>query len=232
MRRVLPAVFALIFPVCSAFAQFDVESAKRHVIIKYSPLPMYDFDNTIQFGVEIPLGKGNFALQEDLGYGNSSFNLWFDEDDDRPERDIYKSRTHLKWYFLERRRMRAYVGPEVLYKKVVYRQNQWIGRDCQTEFGPCSFFENKDVRQDKNVWAGHARFGWQFITPGRFIFDVFAGVGFRSIHVRSRTAGVADWEVRNMYDNWETIRAGHSDLRPSMVAGFHLGLVLGKYRRE
>lgn len=232
MIRILPTVFALIYPLYGALAQFVVESAKRHVIIKYSPLPMYDFDNTIQFGVEIPLGKGDFSLQEDLGYGDSGFNLWFNEREDMPDKQIFKSRTHLRWYFVEKRRMRAYIGPEFLYKKVVYRENQWIGRDCEPGFGPCSFFENKNVRLDKNVGALHARFGWQFITPGRFVFDVFTGLGFRSIGVKSNTPGVSDSEIRSMNDFWDRIHPREPDVLASLVAGFHLGIVLGKYRRD
>lgn len=231
MRSTLIAAFAFLCPFCSCLAQFDVESAKRHVIVKYSPLPMFDFDNTIQFGVEVPLGIGNFALQEDLGYGNSSFNAWYDNDD-RPDKQIFKSRTHLKWYFMERRRMRAYVGPEILYKKVVYRDSQWAGRDCDSGFGPCSFFQNQDVRVDKNVVATHARFGWQFITPSRFTFDLFAGVGFRQIFATSHSPGIPDAEIRRIHDNWEDLDPNKNEIRPSAVLGFHLGIVLGKYRRD
>lgn len=231
MRSILITVLTFLYPFCSCFAQFDVESAKRHVIIKYSPLPMFDFDNTIQFGVEVPLGNGDFALQEDLGYGNSSFSGWYDKDD-RPDKQIFKSRTHLRWYFMERRRMRAYLGPEVLYKKVVYRDSQWAGRDCDGPFGPCSFFQNQNVRVDKNVVAGHARFGWQFITPSRFTFDVFAGVGFRHIFATSHSPGVPDSQVLRIHDNWEDLDPNKSDLRPSAVLGFHFGIVLGKYRRD
>lgn len=231
MRNGLLTIFALIFSVCGCFAQFDVESTKRHVIVKYSPLPMFDFDNTIQFGVEVPLGKGNFSLQEDLGYGNASFSAWYDEDS-RPDKQIYKSRTHLRWYFMEKRRVRAYVGPEVLYKKVVYRDSQWAGRDCDGPGGPCSFFQSQDVRVDKNVVAGHARFGWQFITPSRFTFDLFAGVGFRHIFATSHSPGIPTSEIRSIHDNWENLSPNMSDLRPSAVLGFHLGIILGKYRRE
>ncbi|WP_353720792.1 hypothetical protein [Dyadobacter sp. 676] len=213
-------------------AQFDVESARRHVIVKYSPLPMLDLDNTIQFGVEIPLGKGNFALQQDLGYGPPALSSWRVEQREIPDKQTFKSRTHLRWYFVEKRRMRAYMGPEVLYKKVAYRENQWIGRDCVGGFGPCSFFQNQDVRLDKNVVAGHARIGWQFITPSRLTIDLFTGVGFRHISTASHTPGIPDWEIRRIYDGWEYHTPGESDFRPSIVAGVHFGIVLGKYSRD
>lgn len=231
MRSAIFTVLTLLSFSHACFAQFDVESAKRHVIIKYSPLPMFDLDNTIQFGVEVPLGKGSFALQQDLGYGNATFSAWYDGDS-RPDKQIFKSRTHLRWYFMERRRMRACLGPELLFKKVVYRDSQWAGRDCAGPFGPCSFFQNQNVRVDKNVVAAHARFGWQFITPSRFTFDLFAGLGFRQIFATSHSPGIPDAEIRRIHDNWEDLDPNENELRPSAVLGFHFGIVLGKYRRD
>ncbi|SEJ72839.1 hypothetical protein SAMN05216327_117113 [Dyadobacter sp. SG02] len=232
MRSTLFIFFVLLCTLGNSFAQpFDVETTKRHVIIKYSPAAMFDFDNTIQFGVEIPLGKGNFALQQDLGYGPSRMSSWQNDDND-VDKQTFKSRTHLRWYFMEKRRMRAYVGPEFLFKKVVLRESQWIGKDCSGPWGPCSFFQNQDVRIDKNVVAGHARFGWQFIKSNRFVFDVFTGIGFRHIFNTSHSPGVPDYEVRGIDDVWEFLRPNESDLRPSAVMGFHLGIILGKYRRD
>jgi len=231
MRPAISTLFLWLCACCVCFAQFDVETTKRHVIIKYSPAPMFDFDNTIQFGVEIPLGKGNFALQQDLGYGNSSFSGWY-HNERRPDKDIFKSRTHLKWYFMERRRMRAYVGPEILLKKVVYHENQWLGRECDGPWGPCSFFQNQDVRIDKNVVAGHVRFGWQFVIPSRFTFDVFTGIGFRHIFTDAHSPGISSSEIRSVYDHWEYVGPNESDVVPSAVMGFHLGIILGKYRRD
>jgi hypothetical protein len=231
MRRAFLAMLALLCPLCRSFAQFDVESARKNVIIKYSPLPMLDFDNTIQFGVEIPLGKGDFSVQEDLGFGHSSFNIWYHEENEVPDKQTFKSRTHLRWYFVERRRMRAYVGPEFLYKKVVYREEQWVGRDCAGgRGGPCSFFENREVRVDKNVGAVHARFGWQFIFPSRLTLDVFSGLGFRSVVNKSRTPSIPDSEIRSIYDHWQSVGPSERDILPSLVLGIHLGIVLGKYK--
>lgn len=232
MRSALLTIFAVLSSSGVCLAQFDVESAKRHVIIKYSPLPMFDFDNTIQLGVEVPLGKGNFSLQQDLGYGPSRMSAWQYNNDDDPDKQTFKSRTHLHWYFMERRRMRAYVGPEVLFKKVVYRETQWAGKECEGLYGPCSFFQSQDVRVDKNVIAVHARFGWQFIKTNRFVFDVFTGIGFRHMFVTSHSAGIPDSEVHSVDDMWELLSPNESDLRPSAVLGFHLGIILGKYRRE
>ncbi|GGM86472.1 hypothetical protein GCM10010967_18410 [Dyadobacter beijingensis] len=194
-------------------------------------MAMFDYDNTVQFGVEVPLGKGDVSIQQDLGFGHSSFNFGYQDRDWMPDKQTFKSRTHLQFYFVEKRRMRAYIGPEFLFKKVVYRENQWIGRDCTGGFGPCSFFQNQDVRVDRNVGALHARFGWQFVTPSRITIDLFTGLGFRYVFTTSHTPGVPDSEIRGIDDLWENARPGKSDIMPSIVLGVHFGVILGKYRR-
>lgn len=228
MRKLSLVVWLLISGGIDSFAQFDAGSAKDHVIVKYSPLPMFDFDNTVQFGVEIPLGKGNFTLQQDLGYGNSSFCMWYHDFNDPPTKDIYKGRTQLRWYYFEKRRVRGYVGPEFLFKKVVYRNNQWVGMDCSSGFGNCGYFENKALRVVKNVSAGHARFGWQFYFPGRITLDLFTGVGFRGSTTRSSIPRPENGRIYSIDDYWTNVRPGTREFYPSLVFGFHIGMVLGR----
>lgn len=230
IRALIFAISALCQPLCAQ--TIDAESAKSHVIVKYSPLPMWDFDNTVQFGVEVPLGPGNFTLQEDLGYGSSSFNLWYEDETDYAAKETFKSRTQFRYFYLEKRRMRAYVGPEVLLKKVIYRDNQWVGRDCADGFGNCNFFENKDVRFDKNVIAGHIRTGWQLYFRNRMTLDFFCGLGFRSIVVTSPTPEIGTTNFRSMRDPFQSIRPGMRDFNPSLTLGVHVGIVLGRFRKE
>jgi hypothetical protein len=230
MRLSILIAFLMTVNSLSSVAQFDAESAKSHVIVKYSPWPMFDFDNTIQFGVEIPLGKGDFTIQQDLGYGNSSFCIWYQDYNEPPGKDIYKSRTQFRWYYFEKRRVRGYVGPEFLFKKVVYRDNQWVGMDCADGFGNCGYFENKAVRIDKNVSAGHARFGWQFYFPRRITLDLFTGIGFRGISSRSKTPQAENARFYSIDDYWQSVSPGTREFYPSIVLGFHFGVVLGKSR--
>ncbi|MCE6992772.1 DUF3575 domain-containing protein [Dyadobacter sp. CY323] len=215
----------LIFSQVSA--QIDAQTAGSHVILKYSPLPMFDVDNTFQLGVEVPLGNSGFSLQQDLGYGHSKFNIWYQEDSSPPNKDIYKSRTQLRYYFYERRRTKAYVAGEYLFKKVVYRENQWVGMDC-SGFGGCGYFENRDVKIGRIVGAGHIRAGWQIYFANRMTLDFFGGFGMRRIKVNTLSSGLENASVRNPESFWFNAANGADDFIPSLVLGVHFGLILGK----
>ncbi|NIJ54995.1 DUF3575 domain-containing protein [Dyadobacter arcticus] len=209
-------------------AQIDAFNAKSHVIIKYSPLPMFDLDNTIQFGVEVPLGKSGLTIQEDLGYGHSSFSMWYRETSDVPNKATFKSRTQLRYYYFDRRRVRGYVGGEFLYKKVVYRENEWVGMDC-SGFGGCNYFEEKKYKVGRFIGAGHARLGWQFYFPSRMTMDLFTGLGWRKISVRTITPGLENTNITIPDEFWTNANPNTKDFVPSLVLGFHLGIVLGKF---
>ncbi|KAA0988716.1 hypothetical protein [Dyadobacter aurulentus] len=223
-------LYVLIFCLIHAGAsgQVDAETAADHVIIKYSPLPMFDFDNTIQFGVEIPFGQSGVTLQQDLGYGRSTFNAWYTEQTNVPDKSTYKSRTTLRYYYFGKRRVRGYVAGEFMFKQVVYRENQWVGMDC-SGFGGCGYFENKDIRIARIVGAGHAKMGWQFYFPSRLTMDLFAGLGMRSIKVRTLTPGLDNALIRGPDEFWAESTPGTREIVPSLVLGFHLGFVLGKF---
>ncbi|CAG5074556.1 hypothetical protein DYBT9623_05243 [Dyadobacter sp. CECT 9623] len=228
MRNNYLLVLAFCLILTRVSAQVDAQTASDHVIIKYSPLPMFDFDNTIQVGVEIPLGKSGVTLQQDLGFGRSTFSAWYTESTNVPDKTTYKSRTTLRYYYFTKRRVRGYFGGEFMFKQVVYRQNQWVGMDC-SGFGGCGYFENKDVRIARVVGAGHGKIGWQFYFPSRLTMDLFAGMGMRSIKVRTLTPGLNDAFVRGPDEFWASSTPGTRDFVPSLVLGFHLGIVLGKF---
>jgi len=226
-------LFILTFVGCCllAFAsvgQIDAQSAGKHVIIKFAPLALFDFDNAIQFGVEVPLGKG-FSVQQDLGYGPQAINGWHSTGDNPAEKQTFKSRTNLRYYYLERRRMKPYVSAELLLKRVIYSQNKWVGMECSEQWGPCNYFENKMIKTRRMVGAGHAKAGMQFYFSSRIALDLFAGVGFRSIKVRSITNLPGNVRVpRN--DNWfEYDTPGTNEFIPSLSLGAHIGIILGKF---
>jgi hypothetical protein len=220
---------ACIFLLSSSVsAQIDAESAKDHVIIKFSPLPLFDADNTVQFGVEVPFGKSGFSVQQDLGYGKSSFNIWYTDYSNPPDKEIFKSRTQLRYYYFDARRVRGYVGGEFLFKKVVYRDNQWVGMECG-DFGTCSFFQNKDIKIGRYVAAGHVRMGWQFYFGSRMTMDLFTGFGLRNINVRAITPGLENARYSRPREMWSNTAPGSNEVVPSLVLGFHFGIVLGKF---
>jgi len=212
----------------ASVGQIDAQSAEKHVIIKFAPLALVDFDNAIQFGVEVPLGKG-ISVQQDLGYGPKGINGWQSTSDNPAEKQTFKSRTNLRYYYLERRRMKPYVSAELLLKRVIYSQNKWVGMECSERWGPCNYFENKMIKTRRMVGAGHAKAGMQFYFSSRIALDLFAGVGFRSIKVRSMTSLPGNVRVpRN--DNWfENDTPGTNEFIPSLSLGAHIGIILGKF---
>lgn len=226
-RSVYCLCLFLISSTCS-LAQIDPEESRKHIIVKWSPLSLFDIDNTFQVGAEIPLKDNRFTIQQDVGYGHSSFNVWYAEEEDRPNKATIKARTQFRYYFFEKTRFRSYVAGEYLYKRLVNSERQWVGVDCSGT-GGCSYFENKNVRQGRFVNALHVKAGWQFYFSNRTSLDVFAGFGLRKAHVRSLTEGAQNI---NFNGGWEFFRSdanGSHEVIPSLSLGFHLGVAIGKF---
>ncbi|MEO6286539.1 MAG: hypothetical protein ABIN80_04560 [Dyadobacter sp.] len=228
MRLLLICVICSFFQFSTVVGQINAEAAKNHVIIKFSPLPLFDADNTVQFGVEVPLGKRGFSLQQDLGYGHSKFSMWYSDYTNPPNKATFKSRTQLRYYYFDGRKVRGYMAGELLLKKVVYRNDQWVGMDC-SEFGTCGFFQNQEVKIGRFVGAGHFRMGWQFYFGSRMALDMFTGFGIRSIHVKAITPGLQNMRYSRPREMWSDTSPGSREVVPSLVLGFHLGIILGKF---
>ncbi|HEV7378562.1 MAG TPA: DUF3575 domain-containing protein [Dyadobacter sp.] len=209
--------------------QVDPEESRKHVILKWSPLSMYDIDNTVQFGVEVPLPDSRFTIQQEIGYGHGSFNLWYIGRENRPDKNTIKARTQLRFYFIERTRFRAYVAGEYLYKRVVNQKQDWTGREC-TVPGGCSFFENMNVKQGRFVNAVHAKAGWHFYFSNRISLDLHTGMGFRQSKLRMITPGVQN---RNLESDWLFGNTDFTsgDVIPSLSVGFQVGIALGKFQK-
>ncbi|MCE7066168.1 DUF3575 domain-containing protein [Dyadobacter sp. CY326] len=227
MRLFFTFLVACCLQAYTSFGQIDAETAQQHVIVKFAPLALFDFDNAVQFGVEVPLGTSGMSLQQDLGYGHSSFNMWYENESIRPRKYTYKSRTQLRYYYMTRRRVKAYVAGEFMLKKVIYAENKWVGMDCLD--GNCNYFENKFVKTGRTVGAGHVKLGWQFYFGNRMALDLFTGIGFRNISVKAITPGLDNANIPRT-DRWfEYDRPGVNEIVPSIAMGVHFGIVLGKF---
>ncbi|MCF2487602.1 hypothetical protein [Dyadobacter sp. CY347] len=228
--RLLLVVFAgCWFMGLNSFGQIDAASAQKSVIIKFAPMSLFDFDNSVQFGVEVPLGTTGISLQQDLGYGPSAMNLWYSPGADQPNKETFKSRTQLRYYYLTKRRMKPYIAGEFMLKKVIYRDNKWVGMECEQPWGNCGYFENTLVKTRRMVQAGHAKAGMQFYFSSRIALDLFAGVGFRSIRVKAITDLPENTRIPRT-DRWfEYDTPGTTDFIPSLTLGAHLGIILGKF---
>lgn len=231
MRGVLILLFVFWFSV-HASAQINPAEVRHHVIIKYFPLSMYDIDNTFQAGVEIPVLKSRFGIQQEAGYGHTDLNFWYRSDGKDPDKQILKSRTQLRFYFYQGARVRGFVAGEYLFKQVTNYQTQWVGRDCAD--GGCGYFENKQVKLGRFVHAGHLKAGWQFSFPHRMTMDIFGGFGIRSISVRSLTPGAESVRQNDSWLNWGIAgdrAAPYTVEAPSVSLGFSIGFALGKFKR-
>lgn len=224
MRYVL---FFLLITASLGSACAQKNEMKEHVILKFLPLGMFDLDNTFQLGVEVPIKNSRFSLQQEAGYGHSSFNIWPVERGNRPDNTTFKTRSQFRFYFFDKTKMRAYLAGEYLFKRVVHKDRQWVGQDCVN--GACGYFENKDVRFGRFVNAGHVKFGWQFHFPKRMIFEVYTGFGLRHIEGRALTAGAENARLRNQWW-WLSQGTTFNETLPSLAVGFQLGLLLGKLK--
>ena len=228
-RIVLLCIFLSGFQF--TYAQMDPDEFKKHIILKWSPLSMFDIDNTVQLGIEVPLRNDRFTIQQEAGYGHSSFNMWYSDFEHRPDIATIKSRTQLRYYFFEKPKFRSYVAGEYLFKRVLTQETQWVGMDCANT-GGCSYFTYKKVEQGRFVNAVHAKIGWQFYFSNRTSLDLFVGFGLRKARVKTLTKGVGNVNFDNGWDWWVNNNNARSEVIPSVSTGFHLGFALGRFEKK
>jgi hypothetical protein len=211
----------------AAYSQVDTREMKEHVTLKFLPLGLFDFDNTVQVGVEVPFSNNRFSFQQEVGYGHSSFNIWYHEDGRHPDKSTIKTRTQLRFYFYEKRRARSYVAGEFLYKRVINRQSQWVGQNCI--YGDCDYLEYKDVRFGRFVNAVHVKVGWQFYFSNRMTLDLYTGFGVRDIRGRTLTPNAGNATMTDDWFIWNNRRGTYREVFPSVTPGFQIGFSLGKF---
>lgn len=229
-RAIFWALFVSIGSALPVFSQVDPQESQSHVLVKWSPLSMWDIDNTIMFGLEVPLGK-QISIQQDIGWGSSKFNVWYYDWSERPDKITYKSRTQFKYYFVQKPRWRSYIAGEFMYKKVIYEDNQWVGVGC--EDGNCEYYTNKNIKQGRFVSAMHSKIGWQFYFSNRTTIDVFTGVGLRYIKSRMITQDVGNVGLGEDWFFWESnYPGGPTQTVPSFQVGFQIGIALGKFNKD
>ena len=229
MKRTLYLCIAYFLGMNFSYGQIDPEESREHIILKWSPLSLFDIDNTFQVGAEIPLANDRFTIQQDIGYGKSSFNIWYAEEENNPNKSTVKSRTQFRYYFYEKTRFRSYIAGEYLYKRVVNQETQFVGMDCSNT-GGCAYFQEKNVKQGRFVSALHAKVGWQFYFSNRTTLDLFTGFGLRKANVRLITPNVGNARFDSDWDFWRDNSIGSHEVIPSISMGFHLGIALGRFR--
>lgn len=196
------------------------------IILKITPLALFDLDNTVQVGLEVPLRNPAWTIQQELGYGHSAFNLWYGERKQHPDRETWRSRTQIRYYFRQQNRNSPYIVGEYLFKKNNEEKYESVGMECNSgPFGPCAYFQNRETHLGRFVNAFHVKWGWQFPMGERMTFDTYVGGGIRALNVKY--LGLPDDARRNNnngdFFDIRTNRIGRYGPFPSFSMGFHFG---------
>lgn len=240
LKKILLSV-SLCFCLSAVCAQsittdslYKPKEGQPHFILKWAPLSLVEQDNTVQFGIEY-LFNGTVSLQQEVGYGWFNFNNNEDNGKKFKNREIWRSRTEMRFYIISNEQITKPKGPylaiEFLYKRMNYSRQSSVGRECENF--DCQYFEIKDYKILKDVFGYHGKIGWQFIVQKRLAIDLYMGGGFRGIRVKSPGLPA---DVNNIDGDREFIL-----IRPtkpgrytmiSMSAGFKLGYLFYKRSRR
>ena len=156
------------------------------IILKLTPLALFDLDNTIQAGIEVPLPNPAWTIQQEIGYGHSAFNLWHAEREEHPRRETWRSRSQIRYYFRKTNQRSAYIAGEYLFKKNSEEKFESVGYECiGGRFNQqCAYFKNQEVHLGRFVNAFHLKWGGQFSIGERWLMDIYLGLGIRALNVR------------------------------------------------
>jgi hypothetical protein len=79
--RIKIFILLYILSTTCTFAQRDsVVIHAPFIVLKTSPLSVFDLDNSFTIGIERSISK-NQSVQAEIAYGNSNWNLWLQSDD-------------------------------------------------------------------------------------------------------------------------------------------------------
>jgi Protein of unknown function (DUF3575) len=205
------------------------DNSRVLAIVKTMPTTLFDIDNTVTFGVEVPFNK-HWSIQQELGWGNTWLSPWYSERNTYPSKTNWRFRTQGRYYFDEFRNNggRMYIGMEYFRKDVFVNQLKNIGRECTSQTATCSYFEEANVRTHRAISALHFKFGYQVAVSERVIIDTFAGFGGREIVVTNNVS--AQDNLQNSFQGLFDIRSLNPSNRssPSISFGFSVGYQIKK----
>jgi|GEM_PF-1104474 hypothetical protein len=196
--RIKTLVLLYILSTTCTFAQRDsVAIHTPFIVLKTSPLSVFDIDNSLTIGIERSFNK-NQSYQVEVGYGNSNWNLWTQFDDFIDPRNkfrdfnIFRARTEWRRYrFADIGTLPEgnYIAVEAFFKYVGKRDFYNVGREVIA--GQPSYFEFMEGNKRRIVSGTHFKIGRQsFIfddNPDKephFLLDFYVGLGFRIIDYR------------------------------------------------
>lgn len=237
-KKILLFIFALLSVQLLLAQQMPdtlsgLTNRRPHYIIKWAPLSVIELDNTVQFGLEYLL-PGPWSVQQELGYGWFNLNNNADIDGDPyKNREVWRSRTEFRVYLDHNKDVAkprgGYFALEFLYKRVNFEREASIGRECAD--GQCEYFELLDYKILKDVFGYHAKFGGQFIVENRLAIDIYSGIGWRNIFVKSPGLSAGENVFGEGSDLINIARTEPGIYRTiSLCGGFKLGYLI--YRKS
>jgi hypothetical protein len=204
---------------------YPPDSLNRRLVLKVTPLMLFDPDNTLQAGLEVPLRNPRYSFQQEVGYGHAAYALYPTERAEQ-NKETWRLRTQLRRYYRQNQNGAGYFALEYLFKKNSLRQWRAVGRDCASP-GQCAYFENRQVALGRFVNAWHLKMGWQYLLGDRLNLDLYWGVGVRDLTVRTLSLENEELTRDGDFLWFRTNRPGYYGPVPSLSLGFHLGWFLG-----
>ncbi len=218
-----------ILLLCPLFLQaqdsLQTKAAKPVVNLKFSPLSLIDPLTSIQFAVEYQVAGKN-SLQHELGYITQ---LLYNEELGYRQSSGMRLRNEIRIYLSEKgKELRGfYLAPELLFIHFRYERNAVYGQDCTDPYD-CAYYQYKDFRVQKQVYAFHQKVGYQSIT-NRLLVDLYAGIGYRHVRVEN----IDKPPYNEYYYDYFNVRKGEGLYGlPSLSFGFKIGYLLSGKREQ
>ncbi|WP_259016199.1 hypothetical protein [Emticicia fluvialis] len=233
MKQFILILLANMFFLNLSLAQDSLQ--KKHLIVKFAPLAMFDVDNTFQMAAEHNLSGKRWTLSEEFGYGTGKANLWGNSFNSSKSdfRENFRAKIEARKYkeaFTGR-----YAAYELFYKQINDRYSKNVARECEN--GACNYYETVSYPVNKFVVGLTAKIGYQlrirdeFKKNTKFVFDFYVGAGIRRIiinHHDNSGPGEDYWNYgrKSLFDN---SGLGYKDARfniPHLALGFKLGYII------
>lgn len=163
---------------------------------------MMHIDNAFVLATEIPLSKGRFSLQPEIGYGATASNVWYEPwtTDESPDKNTVRSKLQFRSYYKDGAVFRAYYGGEYAYMHSTYRQSGLDGNSNNPAI-------RQAIRLRRTTHAMHGLLGWQGYFNNRLCLDFHIGFGLRMTENSSLTKGLSNEELEKVrFDDREWFR--------------------------
>lgn len=231
MNRYVLLLNCLLICPKQLYSQHVADIAKENPVLKVSLLPIYHIDNAFVFGAEIPLSKGRFSLQPEIGYGWGAANLLYGisgHSENPPDKNTVRSKLQFRSYYKTGSSFRAYYGGEYSHRHMNYRQSSLDANSIRVVTAP--------LHLRRTMHAVYGILGWQRYSGSRFSVDFHVGFGLQMSKNFAVTKGLSSEELAAIrFDemNWfrRSKRIGRYGPYPDFLGAIQLGFKLGKFNR-